>query len=121
MLYYDRNDLSEGIDVAKSNNRKEYMVCHYWVFNHGFNFQDSVCNGCHDLTMLCLNIGDIVMITVKDVDYRCIIHDISKSEANNLLKNSVLENRGYIYNMPTKKISIKSQIHYHCENLIKPK
>ena len=57
------------------------MVCHYWFFNHRFKFQDSVCYGCHDLTMLCLNISDIAIITVKGVDYRCIIHDISKSEA----------------------------------------
>ena len=32
-------------------------------FNHGFKFQDSVCNGCHDLTMLCLNLSDIAIIT----------------------------------------------------------
>ena len=29
-------------------------------------------------------------------DYRCIIHNISKSEVINLLKASVLEDRGYI-------------------------
>ena len=29
MLYYDRIDLSEGIDVAKSNNSKECIICHY--------------------------------------------------------------------------------------------
>ena len=29
MLYYDGIDLSEGIDFAKSNNSKEYIVCHY--------------------------------------------------------------------------------------------
>ena len=65
-------------------------------FNHGFKFQDSVCNGCHDLRMLSLTISDIAMITVKDVDYCCIIHNISISEAINLLENSVVENRGYI-------------------------
>ena len=32
MLYYDRNDLSKGIDVAKSNNSKEWIICHYWFF-----------------------------------------------------------------------------------------
>ena len=58
--------------------------------------QDSVCNGCHDLTSFCLNISDITIITVKNVDYRCIIHNISKSEAINLLESAVLENRGYI-------------------------
>ena len=59
------------------------MVCHYCLFNHGFN-------GCHDLTILCLNIGDVAITTVKGVDYCCIIHEISKSEAIHLLENSVL-------------------------------
>ena len=72
------------------------MVCHYSFFNHGFEFQDFVCNGCYDLMMLCLNISDVAIITVKDVDYGCIIHDISKSEKINLLENSLLEDRGYI-------------------------
>ena len=42
MLYYDRIDISEGIDFAKSNNSKECMICHYWFLNHRFKFQDSV-------------------------------------------------------------------------------
>ena len=71
------------------------MICHYWIFNHGFKFEDSICNGCHDL-MLSLNIRDVVITAVKNVGYRFIIHDISKSEAINLLENSALEDRGYI-------------------------
>ena len=43
-----------------------------WFFNHGFKFEDFVCNGCHDLKMLCLNISDIDIITVKNVGYCCI-------------------------------------------------
>ena len=39
--------------------------------------------------MLCLNISGIAIITVKNVDYCCIIHNISKSGAINLLENSV--------------------------------
>ena len=58
-------------------------------------FQHSVCNGCHNLTMLSVNISNIAIITAKNVDYCCIIHNISKSEATNLLKNSVLDDRGY--------------------------
>ena len=49
--------------------------------------------------MLCLNISDIIIITVKNVDYRCIIHKISKSKAINLLESAVLENRWYIKNI----------------------
>ena len=96
MLYYDRIDLSEGTDPAKSNRSKQCMICHYSHFNHGFKFQDSVCNGCHDLTILYLNISDIAVITVKNVDYCCIIHNISRSETTNVLKNSVLEDRGFV-------------------------
>ena len=96
MLCYDRIDISEGIDLTKSYNSKACMICHYWFLNHGFNFQNYVCNGCHDLTTLSVKISDIAIITVKNVDYRCIIYNITKSEAINLLKNSVLEDRGYI-------------------------
>ena len=40
-----------------------------------------LCDGCLDLMMLFLNTSDIAIIVVKGVDYRCIIHDISRSEA----------------------------------------
>ena len=64
--------------------------------NDGFKFQDYLCNGCHDLRILSDNISDITIITVKNVDYCCIIHNVSKSEVINLLKKSVLENRGFL-------------------------
>ena len=64
------------------------MICHYFFFNHGFKFENYVCNGCHDLTMLSVNISDIAFITVKNTYYRCIVHNISKFEAINLLENS---------------------------------
>ena len=94
MLYYNRSDIGKGIDIAKSNNSKECMIISF--FNHRFKFQDSVYNGCHDLKMLSVNISDIDIITIKNVNYGCIIHKISKSEAINLLENSVLEDRRYI-------------------------
>ena len=46
--------------------------------------------------MLNVNISNIAIIFVKSDDYRCIIHDVSKSEPINLLKNSVIEDRGYL-------------------------
>ena len=52
MLYFKRVKISEGNNPTKSNRSKECMICHYWLFNHGFKFQDYVCIGCHDLTML---------------------------------------------------------------------
>ena len=96
MLYYDRIDRSKGIDHAKSHKSREFMICHYWFFNYGFKFQDHVCNGCHDLSMFCINISDIAIITAKNVDCCCIMYNISKSEAIHLLENSILEDRRYL-------------------------
>ena len=72
------------------------MICHYSLFSHGFKFQNSVCNGCNGLLMLSVNISNIAIITVKNVYYCCIIHNINKSEAINLLESSALENCGYV-------------------------
>ena len=83
MLYYDRIDIGKGLDLAKSNNSKELMICYYFVFNHGFEFQFFVCNGCHDVSILWL-------------DFSCLIHNISKSEAVKFLENYMLEDPRYI-------------------------
>ena len=82
MLYYDRIDIRGGIDPAKSNRSKECMICNYWVFYHRFQFQDSVCTGCHEVIISSVNISDIAIVTVKDAGYCCIIYNIWKSEAN---------------------------------------
>ena len=47
--------------------------------------------------MLSVDTRDIAIITIKNVDYCCIIHSISKSEAINLSENSVLKDCGYIW------------------------
>ena len=113
MLYCHRIDLSKGIDPAKSTDSKECIVCHYWLFNYGFKFQNSVCNGCH--------VSDIVIITVKGVDYHCIIHSISKSESIYLIENSVLNDRGCIQNA-CQRINIKNRVYnYYFGNLVKTK
>ena len=95
MLCYYRIHIREGIALGKSKNSRECMICHNFFFNHGFEFQECVCYGCCDLLISSVNIRAIAIITIENVDYCCIIHNISKSEAINLLKNSVLENCGY--------------------------
>ena len=48
------------------------------------------------VVMIRVNISDIAIVAVKEVDYRCIIYDIIKSEVIHLLENSVLDDRRYI-------------------------
>ena len=44
MSYYDRIDVSEGVDVNKTSASKKCDVCHYLCFlNYSFRFQPNVC------------------------------------------------------------------------------
>ena len=49
MLEYDRINISEGIDIDKTNKSKECNICHYWYFLNNFNYEKYLCNDCHDL------------------------------------------------------------------------
>ena len=71
MLYFGRIDVSEGNDVAKASTSKECDICHYWYFLHySFKFQPNVCNRCHDLLMMSINVRGIAILNIKGSDYR---------------------------------------------------
>ena len=73
--------------LIRQANRKS-DICHYWYFlNKGFKFQPYVCNRCHDLLLMSMNLSNIFILKIKSADYCCIITGISKSEAINLLQN----------------------------------
>ena len=91
MLYYDRIDVSEGIDINKTCVSKECDICHYWYFLcYSFRFSLHVCNRCHDLLMMSMNLSNIAISNIKGSDYHCIISLISKNEAINLMQNANL-------------------------------
>ena len=91
MLYFDRIDVSEGIDVNKKIHSKEFDIFHHWYFlDKDFKFQPNFCNGCHDLSMMSMNYYDIAILNIISVNYCCIISGISKSEAINLIQNTDL-------------------------------
>ena len=91
MLYFDRIDVSEGIDFNKTSASKECDICPYCYFlNKGFKFQSNVCSRFHDLLMMSMNLSDIAILNFKGYDYRGIISGIRKSEAINLMQNTDL-------------------------------
>ena len=96
MLQYERIDVSEGIDLNKSDKIKKCIICHYWYFKDiGYKYEPYVCNGCHDLSMLVYDLNDLIL-NIKGVDYRCYVFNMSKIYAINLLNNSVLDNKGVL-------------------------
>ena len=79
MLYFDRIDVSEGIDINETSESKECNICHYCFFlDKGFKFQPNVCDGYHDLLMMSMNLSDIGILNIKDSYYNFIIRELAK-------------------------------------------
>ena len=79
MLYYDRIDFFEGTDVNKTSMSKECDICHYWCFlNKGFKFQPNVCNGCHDLLMMSMDLSDLDILTLWVVIMIVLLAELSE-------------------------------------------
>ena len=91
MFHYDRIDVSEGIDVYKTSASKECDICHYWYFlNDSFKFQPNVCNSCHDLLMMSINLRVIAILSINGSDYCFIISLISRTKVLKLMENADL-------------------------------
>ena len=61
MPYFDRTNDSEGIDINNTSTSKKCDICHYWYFlDKVFKFQTDVCNGCHDVFMMSMNLRDLL-------------------------------------------------------------
>ena len=98
MLYFDRIQVSEGVDVNKTSTLKECDICHYWYFlNYSFKFQTNVCNRCLSLLIMFMNLSGIAILNIKGSDYRCIVSLISKTEAIKLMQNSDLTKKAEHY------------------------
>ena len=73
MLYYNKINVSKGIDIKKSNKSKECMICHYWYFlDYNYKYELDGCNGCHDISMMAYELENIAILNVKGIDYRCV-------------------------------------------------
>ena len=78
----------ENSDVNKTRESKEYDICHYWYFlDKGFKFQPDVCNGCHDVLMIFMNLSNVAFLIIYSSDYFRIISRSSKSETITLMQN----------------------------------
>ena len=74
MLYYDRIDVSEGIEFNKTSVSKDCHFFTYWyLLNFSFQFQPNVCNKCHDLLMMSVDLNNIAVLSIKGSDYCCLI------------------------------------------------
>ena len=87
MLEYNRIDISEGIDVNKTN--AIFDIFHYWYFKDiGFKYESYLCNSCHDLMQKAMSFNDFAIVYVKGNAYRIHFWYMSKNDANSIMNNS---------------------------------
>ena len=88
MMNYDRIDVSEGIDIDKTSASKKCNIFNYWYYlDKWFKFQPDVCNECHEVLMISMNLSNIDIINTYGPGYYCIISRISKREAIDIMQN----------------------------------
>ena len=60
------------------------------LVNYSFKLQPNVCNRCHDLLMMSMNLRHIAIFNIKGSDYHFIVSLINKNKAIKLLQNTHL-------------------------------
>ena len=99
MLEYDRTDISEGIDINKTNKSKECMLCHYWYFlDKDFSYGPYLCDDCYNILQKSINFKNIAIVHNKKSAYRICFLDMSKRKAKILMTNSNLIDKKVYYN-----------------------
>ena len=94
MLGYDRIDVSEGVNVSKTNASKECNICYYWYFlGKRFKYEPYLCNVCHDLMKKAMNFNDVTIASVKGSDYTIHFRYMIKEDAMNMMRNSNLRGK----------------------------
>ena len=99
MLEYERIDISEGIDINKTNLSKECDICHYWYFkNIGFKYEPYLYNGCHDSMQKAMSFNNVAIVYVKVNAQRIQFWYTSKDGAINIMNGSnLVDKRGVFY------------------------
>ena len=66
MLECDRINISEGIDINKTNASKECKICHYCYFKDiGFKYEPCLFSSGHGLTQKTISFNDAAIVCVK--------------------------------------------------------
>ena len=66
MLNYDRVDVSEEIDVHKTDKSHKCIICNYYYFSKvNFRFQPKLYDGYHDLMQKAISFSDVAIVSVK--------------------------------------------------------
>ena len=98
MVEYEIIDISEGIDVNKTNLSKECDICHYWYFKDiGFEYEPNLCNRCHHLMQKAMSFNNVAIVYDKGSGYRIHFWYMSKDDATNIMMVLIWLIKGVFY------------------------
>ena len=87
MLYYDRINGSEGVDVNKTSKLKECNICHYcYSLNKVFKFEANAHNGCHDLLIMSINFSILLFQPLKALIIAALLAELTTVKLYNYCK-----------------------------------
>ena len=91
MIELKRINISERIDVDKTNKSKECMLCHYWYYLHkNFSYGPYLCDDYYSFPQKSKDFKDIAIVHIKKNTYRIYFLSMSKRKANKMMTNSNL-------------------------------
>ena len=92
MLKYDRIDISESIDIKKCKETfRECDLCKFYYFlDKSFKYGPYLCDGCYDMSLKAVSIKNLAIINHNGNHYRVNFTSMSKKDAYNLIRNSVI-------------------------------
>ena len=99
MLKYNKIDITEGIDLDKTNKSKKCMFCYYWYFlNKNFTYGPFTCDRCYNIVQRSTDFKNIAIVHIKKNTYRIYFKDISKHKAKKSMnKFGLIAKTGDIY------------------------
>ena len=66
MLEYDKIDITEGINLDKTNKSRECMFCYYWYYlNKNCSYGPFTCDGCYNIVQKSTDFKNIAIVRVK--------------------------------------------------------
>ena len=78
MSEYGRIDMSEGIDINKTDVPHQYIICHFWYFFKGkISFKPKVYDRCHDLMQKAMSFNDVAIDCIHTGRTKYKILDVS--------------------------------------------
>ena len=90
MLEYEKIDISDEIDVNKSDKSKKCILCHYWYFlDKNFSYEPYLCDGCYNMMQKYNKRKNFAITHVKENVYRICFLFMSKREAKKLMTNLI--------------------------------